>query len=98
MELLMKEIENAVSLRTEFSTMEAVDIRRAARILVSNGIPTLGELRITPRRSRVYLAGGACKDGYPYPHMRFFIHLFDTLRPVPKNAPHGRRIEVDDVF
>ena len=64
MELLMKEIENAVSLRTEFSTMEAVDIRRAARILVSNGIPTLGEFRITPRRNRDYLMEDLRRAGY----------------------------------
>ena len=63
-ETLMEEIEFGISMRPEFSTAQGYDIRRAARLLVFNGINSLNELRNTPRRNRDYLMEDLRRAGY----------------------------------
>ena len=92
----MAEIENDVSLRPEFATMEGVDIRRASRIFASNGIHSRVEFRDAPRRNRDYPGGGSAKPGIPA-RFRLLPHLFDNSPLVPRNAPPNQRADIEQL-
>ena len=49
---LVTEIDATTALRQEFPVAPDSDVRRTARILVTNGIAALIELRATPKRNR----------------------------------------------
>ena len=49
---------------------------KTARILVTDGIITTNELRVTPKRNRDFLVDDMRKNGYAYMHIRYTIRLF----------------------
>ena len=81
-EILMAEIESGVSARSEFPTTNGYGIRLGAPLLVSNGVTSLGELRITPMRNRGYLMEDFRKTGIIIRSSAFFSK-YSTLPPPP---------------
>ena len=93
----MKEIEFGISMRTEFENAQGYDVRRAARLLVFNGINSLNELRNTPKRNRGYLIEDLRKTGYTYMQLRFLLQIFDTFLPVARNVSNNQRVEIEEI-
>ena len=60
---LFNEIQSSISLRPEFSYVQASDVRRASRILAKNGMLSISDLRATPKRNRDFLIEGLRKAG-----------------------------------
>ena len=78
--------------------MKAYEVRRAARALVPNGILSLNDIRITPKRNRGFPIEDLRRIGYTYPQLRFLLLLiFDTFPPIPKNGPNNQRVEIEEV-
>ena len=97
MDRVALEIEHAISLRPEFPTARDHDVRRAAKILVLNGILSISELRATPKRNRDFLIEDLRKNGYTYPQLKFLLQLCDVFPSLTRNPTGNQKIEIEEV-
>ena len=95
--VLAMEIEASIAMRSDFTRTRDDEILSTAESLISNGIESMTELKITPKRNRDYLIEDLRRNGIAYVKIRFLLQLFDAFPCAPKNVSGATKIDIEEI-